>query len=138
MLEEEAVDRIVRRSFDLSVQVLLVPVLRRECTEIVVVAREAVPDAGADAERSPLVDGELASLTDSAAAHDGSMGSGLLGDSLLEFVVYRSESEEAHDGVFQLESVTIFLTLAGLSSDCTLGRPSSGRLIGACLSSSVT
>ena len=122
MLEEEAVDRIIRRSFDLSIQVVLVPVLRRECIEIVVVARESVPDVGPDAERSPLVDGELPGPTDSAAAHDGSMGCGLLGDSLLEFVVYRGEGEEAHDGVFQLVSVAIFLTLAGLSSERTLGR----------------
>ena len=50
--------------------------------------------------------------------------------------MYRSEGEEAHDGVFQLVSVANFLTLAGLSSEGTLGRPASGRLLGACLSSS--
>jgi len=43
MLQEEVVDRFVRRPFDLSVQVLLVPVLRRQRIEIVAVAREAVP-----------------------------------------------------------------------------------------------
>jgi hypothetical protein len=42
MLQEEAVDRFVRRPFELSVQVLLVPVLRGQRIEIVVVARTRV------------------------------------------------------------------------------------------------
>jgi hypothetical protein len=41
VLEQEAVDGCVRRPFDLSIQVLLVPVLRRQFIEIVVVGREA-------------------------------------------------------------------------------------------------
>jgi hypothetical protein len=46
MLEEEAVDRLVRRPFDLSIQVFLLPVLWQEPIEIVVVARKTVPDVG--------------------------------------------------------------------------------------------
>jgi hypothetical protein len=84
MLEKEAIDRVVRCPFDLSVQILLVPVLWRKCIEIVVVAREAVPDIGPDAESSPIVETELAGPTDSAAANDGCLGCGLLGGPLFE------------------------------------------------------
>jgi len=45
--------------------------------------------------------------------------------------VCRGEGEEAYDGVFQFVSVAIFLTLAGLSSEGTLGRPPRGCLLGA-------
>jgi hypothetical protein len=45
--------------------------------------------------------------------------------------VYRGEGEEAHDGVFQLVSVAIFLMLAGLSSEDTLARPARRCLLGA-------
>ncbi len=132
MLEKEAIDRVVRCPFDLSVQILLVPVLWRKCIEIVVVTREAVPDIGPDAESSPIVETELAGPTDSAAAHDGCTGCGLLGDPLFECLVCRGEGEEARDGVFQLVSVAIFLALAVLSSEDTLGRPARRCLFGAC------
>ena len=131
MLQEEAVDRFVRRPFDLSVQVLLVPVVWRQRIEIVVVAREAVPDVGPGAERSAIVEGEVAGPTDSAAAYDGCMGSGLFGNPLFEFSVGRGKGEEANDGVFQLVSIAIFLTPAGLSSEGTLGRTACGRFFGA-------
>jgi hypothetical protein len=131
MLQEEAVDRFVRRPFDLSVQVLLVPVLRRQRIEIVVVAREAVPNVGPSAESSSIIEGELAGPTDSAAAHDGCMGCGLLGDPLSEFSVGRGKGEEAHDGDFQLVSIAIFLTPARLSSEGTLGRTACGRFFSA-------
>ena len=121
MLEEEAIHRLVRRPFDLSVQVLVVPMLGRQCVEIVVVVREAVPDVGPDAEGSPIVERELAGPTDSAAAHDGCMDCGLLGDQPLESLMFRGEGEEAHDRVFQHLSVTFFLTLAGLRSEGPLG-----------------
>lgn len=130
MLEKEAVDRFVRRPFDLSVQVLLVPVLRRQCIEIVVVSREAVPDICPDAESGPLVDGDLAGPTNSAATHDGGVRSGLPGNLPFESLVGRSEGQEARDGLFQLVSVAFLLTLAGLSSESTLGRPSGGGLLG--------
>lgn len=131
MLQEEAVDRFVRRPFDLSVQVLLVPVLRRQRIEIVVVAREAVPDVGPGAESSSIVEGEVAGSTDSDAAHDGCMGCGLFGNPLFEFSMGRGKGEEAHDGDFQLISIAIFLTPAGLSSEGTLGRTACGRFFGA-------
>jgi len=82
MLEEEAVDRFVRRPFDLSVQILLVPLLWQQCIEIAMVTREAVSDVGPDAESGPIVEGELAGPTDSAAADDGCVRCGLLGDPL--------------------------------------------------------
>lgn len=135
MLEEETVDRFVRRPFDLSVQVFLVPVLRRHCIEIVVVAREVVSDVGPDAQGSPIVEGELAGPTDSAAAHNRCMRRSLLRDPLFESLVCRGEGEEAHDGVFQLVSVAILPTLARLSPEDTFGRPTSSRLLAAHLSS---
>lgn len=55
MLEQEAIDRLVRRSFDLSIEVLLVPVLRRKRTEVVVIVREGVPDVGPRTEGRPLL-----------------------------------------------------------------------------------
>ncbi len=131
MLQEEAVDRFVRRPFDLSVQVLLVPLLRRQRIEIVVVAREAVPDIGPGAESSSIVEGEVAGPTDSAAAHDGCMVCGLFANPLFEFSVGRGKGEEAHDGDFQLVSIAIFLKPAGLSSEGTLGRTAFGRFFGA-------
>jgi hypothetical protein len=129
MLREEAFDGIVRRAFDLSVQILLVPALRAECIELVVIARKGVPDVGPDAESSPLVEGELAGPADSAAADDRCVRCGLLGDTAFEFLVCRGEGEEAHNGVFQLVSVAIFLALAGLSSLNTLGGPALSRLL---------
>jgi hypothetical protein len=131
MLQEEVVDRFVRRPFDLSVQILLVPVLRRQRIEIVVVAREAVPDVGPDAKSGSIVEGQVARPTDSAAAYDGCMGCGLFGNPLFEFSVGWGEGEEVHDGDFQLGSIAIFLTPAGLSSEGTLGRTACGRVFGA-------
>jgi hypothetical protein len=131
MLHEEAIDRFVRRPFDLSVQVLLVPVVWRQRIEIVVVAREAVPDVGPRAESSSIVEGEVAGPTDSAAAYDSCMGCGLFGNPLLEFSVGWGKGEEAHDGDFQLVSIAILLAPAGLSSEGTLGRTACGRFFGA-------
>ncbi len=130
ILEEEAIYRLVRGAFCLSIWVLVVPLLG-QCVKIVVVVRETVPDVGPDAESSPIVERELARPTDSAAAYDGSVGRGLLGDSPFESLVFRSEGEEAPDGPFQLLSVAIFLPLTGPSSEGTLGRPSPCRLLGA-------
>jgi hypothetical protein len=45
--------------------------------------------------------------------------------------VGRGKGEEAHDGDFQLVSIAIFLKLAGLSSEGTLGRTACGRFFGA-------
>ena len=116
------------------VQVLLVPVLRRQCIEIVVVSREAVPDICPDAESGPLVDGDLAGPTNSAATHDGGVRSGLPGNLPFESLVGRSEGQEARWPLpTRLGSVPPG-TLAGLSSESTLGRPSGGGLLGAHLS----
>lgn len=112
MLKEEAVDRSVRCPFDLSIQVLLVPVFRRHCIEVVVVARKAVPDVGPGAERGPFVECELARPARSTAAHDGSMRCGLSRNLQLKFLVSRGKGEEAHDGTLQLVAVAILLSLA--------------------------
>src|SRR5271156_5670560 len=134
MLRKEPIDSIVRRPFDLSVQILLVPALRAECIELVVIAREGVPDVRPGAESSPLVEGKLAGPADAAAADERCVRCGLLGDSAFEFLVCRGEGEEAHDGAFQLVSVAIFLALAGLSSLNTLGGSALSRLLGLRLS----
>jgi hypothetical protein len=95
MLEEEVTDRVVRRSFDLSIEVLLVPLLWRKRIEVVVIVRKGVPDVRPRTEGRSLVKGEFAGPTDSAAAHNGRMRCGLLCDALCELLVVRDESEEA-------------------------------------------
>ena len=134
MLEEEAINSVVRRSFDLSIEVLLVPVLWRKRIEVVVIARKGVPDVGPRTEGRPLVKGELAGPTDSGAADNGRMRCGLLGDVLCELLVVRGEGEEAHDGVFQFASISLFLALAGLGAEGTFGLSAFGSRFGAHLS----